>query len=458
MNILELLKPSDKIALVQNNKGISYDQLLDKGLRFGSLLYSHGIKSGDHVLIFTPLSIQLYISMIGTWAIGAIPIFIDFSRGSKFVNDSINILTPNVIVCDTVTALVRYKYANMRKIKMLKVTKTFSSRVDIKNTESSHPAIMTFTSGTTGQPKVAVRTHGFLINQYQVLKKHIDFCESHIDFGTLPVFTLANLAAGMTTILPNNSYNKLKLPSNLSSITRAICSPAIFEAMSKKSELPNLQQVYLGGAPVYPSLLKKIRDDIEIHIVYGSTEAEPIASIKWNTLSQEDKEKMANGEGLLAGEIVPDIELKIAQNSEIIVCGDTVLKRYYKGLGDRENKIIDGDKIWHRTGDAGFIDSQGRLWLLGRVSQAISDKHGMLYPFSVECVLDTHFGIRGATLLHNGKRTVVVDKDVNVREILSQFKIEDIKKVKKLPMDKRHNAKIDYAALKNILISPKGIK
>ena len=56
-NILELLKPSDKIALIQGKKRISYEGLLDRGVRFGGSLRREGIESGQYVLVFIPLSI-----------------------------------------------------------------------------------------------------------------------------------------------------------------------------------------------------------------------------------------------------------------------------------------------------------------------------------------------------------------------------------------------------------------
>ncbi|MCL2353440.1 MAG: AMP-binding protein [Defluviitaleaceae bacterium] len=450
MNILELVKSSDKIAFMQNGKSITYRELLARGCEFGGLLANKGIKKGGHVLVFAPLSIDFYIAMIGAWVIGATPIFIDFSRGSQFVNDSISRLKPDIIVCDGVTALVRLKYANIKQIPMVKVNTKPNNRLDIQNVDANHPAILTFTSGTTGQPKVAVRSHGFLINQYHILKKYIDFDENHIDFATLPVFTLANLAAGITTILPNKAYKGVKLPKSLSKITRTICSPATLQKMLASSTLPLLKKVYLGGAPVYPSLLKKLMSDVEVNTVYGATEAEPIAHLDWANATDEDKSKIASGAGLLAGHPVSEIDIKITPEGEIIVTGDNVLKGYLEGIGDVENKIKDGEKIWHRTGDTGYIDDAGRLWLTGRLSQIICDEIGVLHPFAVECVLDAHFGIRGAAILHKGKRAVVIDKNLDSNLVLKALKslhIHQVIKIKALPMDKRHNAKIDYAQL-----------
>ena len=461
-NILELLKPSDKIALIQGKKRISYEVLLDRGVRFGGRLRREGIGPGQYVLVFVPLSIELYIAMIGAWSIGAVPIFIDFSRGTKFVNDSIKRLRPDIIICDHVTGFIRNIYAQMRRVKMLKINQS-DKPVNIAKLESEHPAIMTFTSGSTGVPKIAVRTHEFLVNQYNALTAHLDFDENHVDLGTLPVFTLANLASNMTTLLPDKSYmsrinaKRLSLKMDSEKVTRAICSPALMERLLAHSDLLSLECTYLGGAPVYPGLLEKIRKDIELRIVYGSTEAEPIASVRWIDIGPEERQKIAAGEGLLVGDIVPEVECRISEEKEILVSGKTVLQGYLDGIGDEENKIRDGAVIWHKTGDAGFIDEQGRLWLLGRVSQAIHDAKGTLYPFCIECVLDAHFGIRGAILSHKGERIVVIEENTtnpdDVLKILEPFHIKSVIAIKKIPMDKRHGAKIDYGRLIKILKS-----
>jgi len=461
MNILELLKPSVKTALIQNGKHVSYAKLLESGLGFGGYLRHKGTAVGNHALIFTPLSTDLYIALIGAWSIGAIPIFIDFSHGAKFVNDSIERLKPDLIVCDQVTGLIRNSYPKMRRVKAVHIDKRKNTIVPVRLDEA-HPAILSFTSGTTGIPKIAVRSHGFLIDQYHALVEHFNYNENHIDLGTLPVFTLANLASGMTTLLPDKSYksriNSAKLAKTMEreKVSRVICSPALMANLLNYSSLPSLRNAYLGGGPVYPSLLDKIRKDIDLHIVYGSTEAEPISSIRWQDIGSADRDKITSGAGLPVGFIASGVECKIGEGEEVIVSGKTVLKGYLDGLGDDENKIRDGNKIWHRTGDAGYFDKQGRLWLLGRVNQAIHDKFGILHPFSLECVLDNQFGIRGAVLLKSGKRTVVIENGsadpASVLEALRPMHIEKVITVKTIPMDARHGTKIDYNHLEKIVL------
>ena len=143
--------------------------------------------------------------------------------------------------------------------------------------------------------------------------------------------------------------------------------------------------------------------------VYGSTEAEPIAEIDRRAIEPADRVAMQQGAGLLAGLPAPSIQLRILSDrwgtplgpwrledldreslaagevGEIVVSGDHVLTGYLDGRGDEETKIRVGDRTWHRTGDAGYLDRRGRLWLLGRASAKVIDDDGVVYPFSIEC-------------------------------------------------------------------------
>ncbi len=140
---------------------------------------------------------------------------------------------------------------------------------------------------------------------------------------------------------------------------------------------------------------------------------------------------MRDGCGLLTGKPIAEIQLRIIpdqwgkavthadplapmETGEIVVSGGHVLKGYLNGEGDSETKFpIDG-AIWHRTGDAGYIDPDGRLWLLGRCSAKVSDVHGDLYPFAVECVaMSFPFVRRCAFVLHKGKRLLAVEGNLS---------------------------------------------
>jgi acyl-CoA synthetase (AMP-forming)/AMP-acid ligase II len=223
--------------------------------------------------------------------------------------------------------------------------------------------------------------------------------------------------------------------------------------------------------------------DAAVVAVYGSTEAEPIAKIDRRDIAAADRLAMERGAGLLAGTASPSIQLRIIADrwgtplgpwrdakleqqtrtdglaGEIVVSGEHVLTSYLDGQGDEETKIRVGDRIWHRTGDAGYLDRQGRLWLLGRAAAKVCDSGGVVYPFAVECAASGIPGVRrSAFVLHRNCRVLVVEADrtAGLREALTSrlewARLVKIAMVRRIPVDRRHNAKIDYPALGRILV------
>jgi len=273
--------------------------------------------------------------------------------------------------------------------------------------------------------------------------------------------------------------------------TRITASPAFFEQLAAHGQatgttLPSLRKLYTGGAPVFPRLLDamtKLAPQAAVVAVYGSTEAEPIAHIAREEMAEDDLAAMRAGRGLLAGRPVPEVKLRIVRDrwgsprhamtrmefesefmpagaaGEIVVTGAHVLPGYLGGVGDEETKFrVDGE-VWHRTGDAGLLDEQGRLWLLGRCAARIFDARGELYPFTVECVAMTFAQVRrAAAMAHTGRRLLAVevtgaapDLAVQLRTATAWAQIDEVRFVEALPVDKRHNAKIDYPALRRLL-------
>ena len=186
---------------------------------------------------------------------------------------------------------------------------------------------------------------------------------------------------------------------------------------------------------------------------------------------------MRAGAGLLAGMPVASISLKILPDrwgapidvgndenelrsvppgeiGEIIVSGEHVLQGYLDGVGDDETKIRAGGRTWHRTGDAGYLDDRGRLWLLGRCSAKATDTRGVLYPFAVECAAGEHPLVhRAAFVAHKGERLLAIElrrpEDIasGLQQRLAWAQLDRIVTLDRIPLDRRHNAKVDYPAL-----------
>ena len=151
----------------------------------------------------------------------------------------------------------------------------------------------------------------------------------------------------------------------------------------------------------------------------------------------------------------------VGEAGEIVVSGEHVLSNYLDQAGDLENKFDVGQSRWHRTGDAGFLDNHGRLWLLGRCSARIEDRGGMLYPFCAEQAVLQHSFVRYAAVVSlRGQRVLAIEPLVSKvqeshRELMLESVafagIEEIQVVQNMPVDNRHNSKINYPRLKKLL-------
>jgi len=521
MNIADILQQQamhrpDDIAIIdyyrRRERRYRFSDLEQASARAANLLQQSGLQTGDSVLVFQPVSMELYVALIALFRLGLVAMFLDPSAGRKHIEHCCQLKPPKALIASTKAHLLRLLSPALRRIPIKyvmgcsvpgainwKKANQLTPFSRIVHRKPEHPALITFTSGSTGQPKGAVRSHGFLIAQHQALEQSLALQAGEIDLSTLPIFVLANLASGVTSLIPNTDLRRpgaIDAAAVMRQITqikpeRCAASPAFYECLAQycvaqDQTLPTFKQIYTGGAPVFPKLLAQLQHlapQAHVVAVYGSTEAEPIAHIRFSDMSQHDLQAMVHGKGLLTGQPVPQISLKIismqwgqamgpfntsefdaitlasGQIGEIVVHGDHVLHGYLHGKGDEETKFNVDNQRWHRTGDAGYLDETGRLWLVGRCAARIEDSHGVLYPFTVECAAYQQTGIhRAAVITHDGKRLLVIQAQENTQpdldtldKTLQWAKLDEIRLVDKIPLDKRHNAKVDYPALQSAL-------
>jgi acyl-CoA synthetase (AMP-forming)/AMP-acid ligase II len=376
----------------------------------------------------------------------------------------------------------------------------FPGKLPVTKRSAADSAILSFTSGSTGEPKALIRTHGFLRKQLDILTRLANPQHDDIDFVAMPMFVLFNLANGVTSVLPacNMKHPGRADPRIIftqlcaEKATRMIASPALLERLAnycllRQRMIPDMQCISTGGGPVPPSLpqrLGAVVPNATIKIVYGSTEAEPIASIAAHEISIVDRTRTREGGGLIVGKPVAGCAVRIIESrpgqafgpltheefsqlclqqggtGEIVVSGEHVIGGYADSAHDRECKIRVNDTVWHRTGDAGYFDASGRLWLVGRCSAALSDYRGTVHPFQVEYAVSALRGIRRAALVRKDDDRVLVLETIGrefkascaeAAKCVARFDIDCIVMVRRIPVDKRHDAKVDYPALERLL-------
>lgn len=493
----------DSIAMITPHRGadtgISYRELWDRVGRVASSLTRLGIGSGDRVLLLHGISPDLYVGLAAAWRVGAVACLIDPSAGIRRFETLASRVSPKALLGGRLALWLRWLSPTLRRVQVAASVETLADKADaaldsITEVDRAHPALLTFTSGSTGQPKAIVRSHGLLSAQLIALREAIGLEPGERDLLTLPVFALANLACGLTTVIADANLRQVGRvePTALLAqierchVTRCTASPAFFERLLDHAEaygqtLP-LRKVFTGGAPVFPALMDRLQaampDGANVSAIYGSTEAEPISELDRTDIHTSDRVSMREGAGLLAGRPSPHVRLRIiatpshadltqtefrkleksaSEPGEIVVSGNHVVPGYLNGVGDETTKLRVGSETWHRTGDLGYLDAESRLWLLGRPDGTVADERGSTYPFAIESAAMTIPGVaRTALIGNNGQRVLFIEtrpthdsaRVIADLQSCAVIDVDQIIPINRIPVDKRHNAKVDYPALR----------
>lgn len=514
-----------------HNTPLVHDQINYKNfaLRINSFaqgLLDIGIQKGDRVIIFLPMSLDMYTAMFAVQRIGAIAVFLDSWARSHHLGASAECVGPKAMISfkqafDLVDQVPEFKSMPIRIMygpgdggthKFEALLKP--SPAPVEKVESEFTALITFTTGSTGKPKGANRTHRFLSAQHTALNHVIPYTEADADMPAFPIFSLNNLAAGVTTILPalDLSAPSPRDPALLATqilhekITCTTLSPSMLVGLSrycqeKGIKLTGLRRVVTGGAPISKDDVRgfyAIAPQTDLWILYGSTEAEPMAHIEGREMLKEeavtDPELVENGVNV--GHISEDVDYKFiriingpidlettpwsrievprGEVGEFLVTGDHVCRDYYNNPeAFKTTKIEDHDgRVWHRTGDLCMIDGKNNLWIVGRVNNAVERKGKYYFPVQAEVLLKRMpFAARCAFLgmphpeMGQANWGVVelkpdlstFDAEAARREIRRIFDknsipLDEIRFVKSIPMDPRHHSKVEYAVLRKQLL------
>lgn len=556
INFLEkhVVEHGDKIALKwansealknwtgDHNEFIKHDQinfrdLENKIAQFAQGLLKIGIEKGDRVIIFLPMSVDMYIAMFAVQRIGAIAVFLDSWARSHHLGASAECVQPKAMISfdmafklvDQVAEFksmpIRILYGatlNPTDIASDKSTHKYAEifqieRSPIAAVESEFTGLITFTTGSTGKPKGANRTHRFLVAQHFALTHAIPYTQVDIDMPAFPIFSLNSLATGVTTVLPAINLaepaatDSALLASQIinGQVSCTTLSPSMLIGLAKYCAEKNivllgLRRVVTGGAPISKDDVRafyKIAPQTDIWILYGSTEAEPMAHIEGRDMLREefkqDPDLVENGVNV--GEISEDIgykfirvingpisleatswnQLEVAKGEvgEFICTGDHVCRDYYNNPDAfKSAKILDTEnQVWHRTGDLAYIDKNKNLWIVGRVNNAVERQGKYYFPVQAEVLLkrfpytercaflglsvsDQHtdqktcavIQLKESALKENFNFKSAQEKIIKIFD-KNNIPLDYVKFVKSVPMDPRHHSKVEYAVLKKML-------
>ncbi|MFD1467728.1 class I adenylate-forming enzyme family protein [Hymenobacter caeli] len=325
-------------------------------------------------------------------------------------------------------------------------------------------ALISHSSGSTGPPKQVVRSHQVLLAQHAVLKQIFPPRAGQRDFPLFPNVLLHNLSAGIASVLPALSWADLpgldpaRLVRQLAAEQVHTLTGNVFYFQRLLPALrawpggfPAVAGLGVGGSPVPERLLRDLQQvfaGAAVHAIYGSSEAEPIAVRQFTAGAPADPRG-----GYRVGPVQPSLACRLLPCGELLLPGP--LRAAVGEITVRGPHVAtaaaDG---WLRTGDFGYFDAAGELWLTGRQGNAAL--HQGVQHYQLEHVLQHLPGIgRVAARAAVGGFVVYFEgpaTEAAIRQVLAaQFPpglVTAIHRRPRLPVDQRHHSKIRYDQLR----------
>lgn len=478
-----------------DQSSVTFSELDSRVATFAQALVQHGVEAGERVAILVPPSIDLIALVYACWRIGAVTVIADRGLGLNGLGSAVKSSRVQHVVGirSAVIAARILRWAPRASLIDLKSLQKSMQLEGLKQLGRPEPkddamAAILFTSGATGPAKGVRYTHSQLGAQRDILQRVYNITDADSFVAAFAPFALFGPALGITTGLADMDVTS---PATLTAkalddacratqATMVFASPAALVNVLKtaSSNVNSLHQVRLvmsAGAPVPIETLRhmqKLCPQAEMHTPYGMTEVLPVAD-----LSLQQREDVGEGLGVCVGRAVDGCnvkvvaidggisELPIGETGEIVVSARWMSLGYNRLWLTQQNARFESDGFtWHRTGDVGHIDGDGNLWIEGRVVHMIHTADGSMTPVPIEVACEKISGVKRAAAVGIGDKgvqqlvmvleTYQAKEDpapdqlaAQVREALAGLDVVAIWETKKLPVDIRHNSKIDRTAL-----------
>jgi cis-3-alkyl-4-acyloxetan-2-one decarboxylase / olefin beta-lactone synthetase len=511
---LDRRSDDDEVAMIEMHRhavrrSMSFAELDVDVHRVAAGLARHGVAKSDRVALLIPPGIDLTVCLYACWRMGAVPVLVDAGLGARGISRALKSATPRYLIgIPRALAAARLMAWPGERVStvvlptpaagLLRVATTLSDLRALGEDQpapptpaNTDPAAVIFTSGATGPAKGVVYRHHQLQAQRDMLARCFDIRPNDRFVAAFPPFALYGPAMGVPSVVPDMSPTE---PGSLRAValaeaceaigaTLVFASPAALRSVvataddlmpHHRASLARVRMVLSAGAPVSSSLLRattEIMPMAEAHTPYGMTEVLPVSDITPAAI-----EAAGSGDGVCVGHPLPDVTVAITPldeagrasdvlTREAAVTGEVCIhaahmKESYDQLWYTQHASA-LPPSWHRSGDVGHLDDDGRLWIEGRMIHIITTAARPVTPVGIEQAVETLPGVARAAAVGVGppgtQQVVVVVESIprprrsalaslaltaQVRSV-GRVDIAAVLVVPALPVDKRHNSKID---------------
>ncbi|MGL4306191.1 MAG: fatty-acid--CoA ligase FadD5 [Mycobacteriaceae bacterium] len=421
----------DAIALSFKDRSTTWLQLQERISCFASFLEKKGIGFGDRVLILMFNRPEFVESVLALNLLGAIAVPVNFRMTASEVAFIAQDCDARAIITDApLEALVAQVVDRTTGIAFV-VTAGTTMSGSVINYETAlsennspkvidipddTPALIMYTSGTTGNPKGAVLTHSNMQSQALTCIRALQLYDpDDIGFCAAPMFHIAALGSmapsfvlGLSTIIyPTGTFDAAEVLDALSQgeVTTTFFVPTQWqvlceEQLSRPREL-KLKVISWGAAPASDSLLhsmSKAFPSASNIAVFGQTEMSPITCV----LEGRDAIRKLGS----VGKVVPTVQARIVDDNmndvgvgkvgEIVYRGPTMMREYWNNPSATAEAFAGG---WFHSGDLVRMDEEGFIFVVDRKKDMIISGGENIYCAEIENVLHGHPGIAEVALI-----------------------------------------------------------
>lgn len=409
-------------AVKHHDDVLSYGELTGLALRAAALLRQEGVGAGDRVALMLENSLEYVSLLLGVWAAGAVAAPLNPDTTEEAASKTLAHARPRLVAARgrTVESL-GLRRTGMRILEIEPRFSLFRERLEpvtpaaAAAVEENEPAMLMYTSGTTGVPKGVVLSHANLLANTRSIVEYLRLKGSDSIVNVLPFFhsfgnsvLLTHLAAGARVVIENRFAFPAKVVETmqLERPTGFAGVPATYYILLHRSHFADHNWEFMryicqaGGGMRVETIerLRKIMPATEIVIMYGQTEA----SARLSYLPPEMLERKLGSIGIG----IPGVELKVAgedgrelpvgETGELLARGPNVMLGYADDPEATKETIVDG---WLRTGDMAWRDEDGYFYIASRKSDFIKSASYRVSPAEIEEVIAGWGGIEDAAVI-----------------------------------------------------------
>ena len=406
-------------------RSLSFASLAARVAGTAEELRDAGVIPGDRVALITPDPADFIAAAYACWVSGAVAVVVDRGLGITGLRRALRSAQPSWLLGTRRTLAVarllhwvpaagRLEIATRegRRAKLSKVVESLAPAADAA-------AAVVFTSGATGPAKGVVYDQRRMGAQFAAVRECYAIGPDDRLVAAFAPFALYGPALGIPVAVPDCDITK---PAGLRAdaladacaavdATILFAAPAALDGVLASQQsltavareaLGALRLVLSAGAPVPQRILEAfalLAPRAELHTPYGMTEVLSVADVDLATLAS-----LGPGRGVCVGHPLEGVGLRIEPLADDGASGEIVVSAPWLSVGydglwattDRARSVDQQGVEWHRTGDVGHLDSEGRLWVEGRTAHIVDTADGPVTPVPLEVVAESATGLRCA--------------------------------------------------------------